>query len=94
MIEKIKELVVAHAGLAGDGSDLTDDTERRIRPCGIKGRRRGIDVPRSEQMIATRAGVGHRQRRTLPQLMINTHTVLPGIRNLDIRRQLDRARRL
>jgi acyl carrier protein len=27
MIEKIKALVVAHAGLAGDGSDLAEDTD-------------------------------------------------------------------
>ena len=27
MLDKIKELVVAHAGLPGDGSDLTEDTD-------------------------------------------------------------------
>jgi acyl carrier protein len=27
MIEKIRDLVVAHAGLPGDGSDLSDDTD-------------------------------------------------------------------
>lgn len=27
MIDRIKELVVAHAGLAGDGSELSEDTD-------------------------------------------------------------------
>ena len=34
MIERIRELVVAHAGLAGDGSDLAEDTD--IYRAGMK----------------------------------------------------------